>query len=222
MKNKKLITLLAAAATAVAVPSIAAADRAPRGGWSSGWTSLGVVDTHKDDVEDFVPVSPARHFDSLVVQSNGGVIPLDGIKIQYTDGRLYQPYARGVLRPGQRMTIDIPEGEPPIKMIVLDYGHRGARDVRARATARLEVLAYDDGRNDRFDRRYDRRDERYDRREDRRDRRQDRRAIEQSYEQSYVEGAYYDQQGRRVYTQYPQRDTQPRFVWRGGVFIRIN
>lgn len=197
MKNRTLISLLAAAATAVAVPTLAAADRPQRGGWSSGWTSLGTVDTHKDDAEDFVPVSPARHFDSLTIQSRGGVVPLDGVKIQYTDGRIFQPYARGVLRPGQRMTIDIPDNEPPIKMIVLDYGARNGRDLRARADAKVEVLAFDDGRGDRRDRR----DDRYDR-DDAYDNRTDTRG--------------------RVYTTPYQNNNEPRFVWRGGIFVRVN
>ena len=52
MKNHNLITAILAAATVAAVPALAAADHRD----DAGWTKLGEVGTHANDVEDFVPI----------------------------------------------------------------------------------------------------------------------------------------------------------------------
>lgn len=142
MKNKTLVSILAAA-TVAAVPAIAAADhdRSPRG----RVMNLGEVDTHARDAEDFVPVAPAQYFDKIVIRAEGGVVPLDEVKIQYSDGRIYYPHASGVLRPGERMQIDVPRNSLPIKMIVLDYGHRDRRMERY-AEAKVSVAGVTEAR----------------------------------------------------------------------------
>ncbi len=136
MKNSNIITAILATAALAAVPTIAAADR--RG--QPVQTLLGEVGTHANDIEDFVPVSPARHYDTITVVARGGMVPLTGVKIQFADGRIVQPFQKGLtLRAGQRVTFDVPEDQP-IKMLVLDYDERKSSRWGDRATARVEVI----------------------------------------------------------------------------------
>lgn len=136
MKNTNIITAMLATATIAALPAVAAADHRSQ----LRTTLLGEVGTHANDIEDFVPVSPARRYDSIVVTARGGMVPLTGVKIQYADGRIVQPFQRGlVLKAGQSVVVDVPDDEP-IKMLVLDYDEHKSSRWGDRATARVEVV----------------------------------------------------------------------------------
>ena len=183
MKNQNLITAMLAAATVAAVPALAAADYRP----THGMTKLGEVGTHARDVEDFVPISPARRYDQIVVQARDGVVPLDGIKVQYADGRIDRPFAKGFLRPGERIVISVSDDQP-IKMLVLDYNERLSSRYGDRATARVDVYGHSDRRRD-----------------------DGRRADRPRYRQQRV-----DHRDRGEVT------VQPRYEWRGGIYVRID
>lgn len=163
MTKTKLTTLLAAA-TVAALSSTALADhdRVP----NRGLIKLGEVGTHMADAEDYVPVSPARRYDAIVLQARDGVVPLSGVKVQFADGRIIRPFGHDTLMPGERIRIDVPD-RMPIKMLVLDYNERDRR-WGERGTARVDVFGQRLSRIDRDDRtdrtdRHDRRDDRFDR-----------------------------------------------------------
>ena len=160
MSNSKLVTVILATATVAALTAAATADRnggrdadrnaAPNGdrnGDRDGdrrsrqtQTTLGEVDTHARDAEDYVPIAPPARYDTITLTARGGTVPIAGLKIQYADGRIVQPMARArVLRPGQEVAIDVPDDEP-IQMLVLDYDERRSARMGDRATARVEVL----------------------------------------------------------------------------------
>ena len=137
MKNSNLMKAVLATATLTLLTTAAVADRRTKQTYSA---KLGEVGTHANDVEDFVPVSPAQRYQSITLVARGGAVPLDGLKIQFSDGRIVQPMNRGLtLRPGQRVTIGVPENSP-IKMLVLDYDERRSSQMGDRATARVEVI----------------------------------------------------------------------------------
>jgi hypothetical protein len=129
MTQKKLIPIFVAA-TMAALATTAAADHPDR----SRWSKLGEVDTHPHDDEDFIPVARGERYDRILIRAHGGGVPIEDIKIQFTDGRTYHPSASGFLRPGQQMIIDIPGRNPPIKMLIIDYANRRPY-FRYRATA---------------------------------------------------------------------------------------
>ncbi len=143
MTHSKKLTFAAIMVAAAAFPALAIADHGP----DSRWTKIGDVGTHVHDDEDFVPVSNQR-FDRLELQASGHPVPINGLKVQFVDGTSYQARARGMVRPGERFSIDLPARSAPIKMLVIDYGNRGPfwRDTE---TARIEVF----GKSPRRDRR---------------------------------------------------------------------
>lgn len=183
--NKLSILALCAA---LAIPAVASADHDR---YSDRWTRLGEVGTHRHDAEDFIPVHTNERFESLELVSEGRPVRLDAILVQYEDGRDYRADVNWLLRPGERVMVDIPAFSP-IKMLVLEYDNPG-RHWRAREDARVEVRGLS------ADRRYER-----DRRTDR-DRRYDDR------------GGYY--QRDRRYEDRRYNDT--RFEWRGGIYVRV-
>ncbi|HUQ01497.1 MAG TPA: hypothetical protein VM261_03330 [Kofleriaceae bacterium] len=201
--NKPTKLTLLALCAALAVPAVASAqprdrfDRTDRtydrDRGAGRWSTIGEVGTHGHDAEDFIPVRSNERFESLELVAEGRGVRLDSILVQYEDGREYRADANWILRPGERVMVDIP-AFAPIKMLVLEYDNPG-RHWRAREDARVSVRAlsadrFRDRRND--DRAgYGQRDRRTDRRTD--DRRTDDRA----------------------------RYNDTRFEWRGGLYVRI-
>lgn len=159
MTRTNKLSLIAFAA-ALAIPALASADND-----RSRYTLLGEVGTHSHDAEDFIPVQTNERFESLELTSEGRGVRLDSILVQYDDGREYRADVNWMLRPGERVNVDIPAFSP-IKMLVLEYDNPG-RHWRAREDARVEVRGLSAGRRvDRDDRRggYYQRDRRTDRR----------------------------------------------------------
>jgi hypothetical protein len=198
MKNTTLTALLLSAASVAALPTLAAADYR----FTPQLTKLGEVDTHANDAEDYVPVASER-FDSIVIIARDGVVPLSGLKVQYTDGKIDEPFSRGFLRPGERLVVDVPKGKP-IKMLVLDYNERMSSRWGDRATARVEIYGQ---ANPRFEEREHDWKGRYDRENGRVDQPRPR----------------YEAPRQRVEAPPPRVQNQtPRFEWRGGVYVRVN
>jgi hypothetical protein len=175
--NKLTKLSLLALCAALAIPAVASAqprdrfDRTHDRDRGGRWTTLGEVGTHGHDAEDFIPVRTNERFESLELTSEGRGVRLDSILVKYEDGREYRADANWVLRPGERVMVDIP-AYSPIKMLVLEYDNPG-RHWRAREDARVSVRAMS---ADRFrDRRYDDRAG-YTQRDRRTDRRYDDRA----------------------------------------------
>lgn len=163
--NKLSLTTLSAALALLAVPAIASADHRD----NERWTRIGEVGTHSHDAEDFIPVSTNERFESLELTGEGRPVRLDAIKVQYADGREYRADVNWLLRPGERVMVDIPAFSSP-KMLVLEYDNPG-RHWRAREESRVEVRGLSADRrerNDRYDDRrgYHQRDRRTDRRYD--------------------------------------------------------
>lgn len=169
-----LITLLAAA---IAVPSIASADRDrdrarhDRGHHGMRWTQLGEVGTHVHDAEDYVPVRTNQRFEQLELRVDQNPVRVESVLVQFDNGRDYRVDVRQTLRPGQRVALDVPSYSP-IKMLVIDYANRGPY-YRAREDARIEVRGLTSSYDDR--RWYDVRDRRTERPRFRTDRRYDDR-----------------------------------------------
>lgn len=171
LKNLKL-SLITALAAAIAVPTIAAADpgydrdrrhddradRSDRRG--ARWTHIGDVGTHVHDAEDYVPVSTNQRFERIELRAEGHPVRLDGLQVQFDDGRIYKANVSQTIHPGQRVVVDVPSYSP-IKMLVLDYANRGPH-YRAREDARVSVRGLMSSYRDRYDVR-DRRTDRYDR-----------------------------------------------------------
>jgi hypothetical protein len=188
MTKTNKLSLIALCA-ALAVPAIASADHRD----NERWTRLGEVGTHTHDAEDFIPVQTNERFSSIELKAEGRPVRMDGVLVQFQDGREYRADVNWLLRPGERVMVDIP-AFAPIKMLVLEYDNPG-RHWRAREESSVEVrgLSFDD-----------RRDERYDR-----DRRYDDR------------GGYY-QRDRRTDRRYDdRRSNDTRFEWRGGIYVRV-
>jgi hypothetical protein len=183
MTNTKKLSFIALCA-ALAVPAIASADRPrdrDRDRDRDRWTRIGEVGTHAHDAEDFVPVNSNERFESIELKAEGRPVRMDGVRVQYTDGREYRADVNWVLRPGERVMVDIP-AYSPVKMLILDYDNPG-RHWRAREESTVEVrgLSFDDRRDDRD--RYDNRDRGYSQRDRRTDRRDDdRRATDTRFE----------------------------------------
>jgi len=183
-----LVTLLAAA---VAVPAVASADheRAPM----RRNAQLGVVGTHRHDAEDYMRVTSRERIERLELRVEGRPVRLDGIDVQYLDGRTFRVELADTVSSGAPLVIDVPSYSP-IKMLVLDYDNPG-RHWRAREDSRLEVrgvIADGERARDR-----DRREVR-----DRRDRR--------------------DRHGRDREVRPPVPPIEDaRFQWRGGLYIRV-
>ena len=186
MTRTNKLSLIALCA-ALAVPAIASADHRD----NERWTRLGEVGTHTHDAEDFIPVSTNERFQSLELKAEGRPVRMDGVLVQFQDGREYRADVNWLLRPGERVMVDIPSFSP-IKMLVLEYDNPG-RHWRAREESSVEVrgLSFDDRRDRDRDHRYDDRGGYY-----QRDRRTDRR---------------YDD----------QRPSDTRFEWRGGIYVRV-
>jgi hypothetical protein len=208
MTRTNKLSLIALCA-ALAVPAIASADRPrdrDRERDNQRWTRIGEVGTHTHDAEDYIPVNTNERFESLELKAEGRPVRMDGVLVQFQDGREYRADVNWVLRPGERVMVDIP-AYSPIKMLVLEYDNPG-RHWRAREESSVEVrgLSFDDRRDDRDRDRYDRdRDDRdrYDR--DRRD-----------------NGGGYQQRDRRTDRRADdRRSNDTRFEWRGGVYVRV-
>ncbi|KAB2910893.1 MAG: hypothetical protein F9K40_01755 [Kofleriaceae bacterium] len=155
------------------------------------WMKLGEVGTHRNDGEDFVQVSSNQVFESLELTTEGRPVRFDSILVQYQDGREYRANVNVMVRPGERVLVDVPAFSP-MKMLVLEYDNPG-RHFRDRETSRVEIRGLS---SNRYDRRYD--DRRYDDRRGyyQRDRRTDRRADD-------------------------RRHHDTRFEWRGGLYVRV-
>ena len=177
---------------ALAAPAIASADHRD----NERWTRIGEVGTHSHDAEDFVPVNSNERFESIELKAEGRPVRMDSVLVQFQDGREYRADVNWLLRPGERVMVDIP-AYSPIKMLVLEYDNPG-RHWRAREESSVEVrgLSFDDRRDrDRSDR-YDR---------DRRD-----------------NGGGYQQRDRRTDRRYDdRRANDTRFEWRGGIYVRV-
>ncbi len=185
--TKKLSRLsLLALCSALAIPTLASAEHRDR------WMKLGEVGTHRHDGEDYVQVHTHERFESLELTTEGRPVRFDGVLVQYQDGREYRADVNWVIRPGERVMIDVP-AYSPIKMLVLEYDNPG-RHFRAREDARVEVRGLTVDRDDRRYQRERRDDDR--RRYEPRDRRTDRRHDD-------------------------RRDHDHRFEWRGGLYVRI-
>ena len=206
-KNLSLLTLLAAVTTAA--PGLAAADHRR----DTGWMQLAEVGTHAHDAEDFVSVDPRLNVQRVQLRSTQGFVPVDGLRVHFTDGRtIYADVHRG-LRQGQSVIVELPDG--PIDMLTIDYGNQGPY-WRALETAHLQVNALaSNGRagRDRGDRFRDQRDYR-----DYRDQRdyRDYRSGDARDHRTYRDD--------RVRTQPyigPAPAQQPVYEWRGGVQVRI-
>lgn len=132
-KNNKLFlaTLLAAA---VAVPTLAVADRDRKNVRS---TPIGEVGTHAHDAEDYITVSTNQRFERLELRSQGRPVRIDAVDIQFVDGRKFRVDVDETMRSGQRLMVDVPSYSP-IKTLVLQYDNPG-RHWRAREDARVEV-----------------------------------------------------------------------------------
>jgi hypothetical protein len=215
MTNTKKLSLITTLAAAAAFPTLAAAH--PRD--SSQWTRLGEVGTHVHDAEDYVPVSCPEPLARLELRAEGQTpVRLDGVKVQFTDGRIQEIPVRAAVMPGERIQLDVPSAGLPVKMLVLDYGNRGPfwRDLE---TAHVEVLGLTAPRHQRYDDRYGSgyRDDRggygYRDRSDVAptvDRRSDYRAYDDA-PATYVAPVYV-----------PARPSAGvRFEWRGGVQVRV-
>ena len=144
MLTSKKLSLVALLALGVAGPGIAAADddrRADRRDERSraGVVSLGQVGTHTHDAEDYLAVATWKRLDQLVLRATDGSVAIDGVRIQFADGRSeYAPVQRH-LQTGEAFVIDLPGRGARVEMLVLDYGNQGPY-WRARETAHLEVL----------------------------------------------------------------------------------
>jgi hypothetical protein len=190
MTRTNKLSLIALCA-ALAAPAIASADHRD----NERWSRIGEVGTHTHDAEDFIPVSTQERFSSLELKAEGRPVRMDGVLVQYTDGREYRADVHWLLRPGERVMVDVP-AFAPIKMLVLEYDNPG-RHWRAREESSVEVrgLSFDDRRDDDRDDRY----------RDRRD-----------------NGGGYYQRDRRTDRRYEdRRATDTRFEWRGGIYVRV-
>ena len=164
MLTFKKLSLIALIAVGAAAPSRAFADHRRPGG---AWRQLGVVGTHSHDAEDYVPVAPGIRLERLALRALDGAVALDGVQIQFTDGRSQFVGVRRRLFPGQEVIVDVPGYNPSsVQMLVLNYGNAGPY-WRARETAHVQVLALNaSGRDRGYDRYRDRsydRDRDYDR-----------------------------------------------------------
>jgi hypothetical protein len=177
------LSLIAALATAIAVPSLAAADRdrddrrsdrSDRRGMRG--THIGDVGTHVHVAEDYVPVNTRQRFERIELRAEGHAVRMDGLQVQFDDGRIYKADLRRTIHPGQRVVVDVPSYSP-IKMLVLDYANRGPH-YRAREDARVSVRGLMSTYRDR----HDVRDRRSDR--DRRDRTYDNRPVDNRFQWS--------------------------------------
>src|SRR5262245_21165137 len=110
MNNRTQLSLVTLLAAAAAFPALAAADPA-----SSRWTRLGQVGTHVHDAEDYVPVAN-QPLQRLELRAEGSTpVRLDGVRVQLTDGHIYPVPVRRALRPGERVALDLPTGNLPVK-----------------------------------------------------------------------------------------------------------
>jgi hypothetical protein len=100
------------------------------------------------DGTDYVRVNP-QHARRLAMVALHDIVDLRGMVIHYADGRAFQPRYHGLIRPGQRVLLDLPPTRAPIVMVELDYGHPELRR-RDRTPARLRIYPADG--YDRFDR----------------------------------------------------------------------
>lgn len=141
------------------------------------WMKLGEVGTHRNDGEDFVQVSSNQVFESLELTTEGRPVRFDSILVQYQDGREYRANVNVMVRPGERVLVDVPAFSP-MKMLVLEYDNPG-RHFRDRETSRVEIRGLS---SNRYDRRYDDRRGYY-----QRDRRTDRRADDRRHHDTRFE-----------------------------------
>ena len=210
MKNNKKLAIATLLAVGAAVPGLAAADHRDRSRRGAGWQNLGEVGTHVHDSEDYLAVRGQR-LDALQLRARDSAVAIDGVQIQFADGRNEFVAVHQWVRPGQPVMINVPESSSPVKMLVLDYGNSGPY-WRARETAHLQVLGV--AENGRYNR-------------DWRDGEQRRMRV--PYDR---EGATYQTTApayqppppppRRVYQTPAPASAGARFEIRGGVRVRIN
>ncbi len=148
MKNLSILTVLALGA---ATPGLASADHDDdRRGYRSNtsWTEIGDVGTHRHDAEDYVSVNTGMRLDRIQLVARDGAVAIDGVTVQFADGRKEFTPVNRRLRAGEAVTVDLPGRGAQIKMLVLDYGNTGPF-WRARETAHLKVLGQMADRGDR-------------------------------------------------------------------------
>jgi hypothetical protein len=193
IKNASIVTLLATAATAAA-PGLAAADHAR----NASWTQLAEVGTHAHDAEDYVEVDGRLRLDRVELRATDGNVPVDGLRVKLTDGRTIYTDVHRLLRQGESVMVDLPEGAR-VKLLTIDYGNR-APFWQARETAHLQVSAQLEQRDGRY------RDHRA---------QAPRRVRVQSYQAPVTQAPVY---------QAPYQPAYPAsrgFEWRGGIQVRI-
>jgi hypothetical protein len=168
----------------------------------TGWLNLADVGTHRHDAEDYVNVAPMAPLESVQLRARDGAVAMDGVRVQFADGRSQYIDVHRNLRPGEALTIQMPQTSEPVKTLVLDYGNQGPY-WRARETAHVQVLGLVADREDGRHRGDRMRGDRY-----RDDNRHDRDRVQQQRPERYrdANGIWRDRNGIEI---------------RGGVQVQI-